>query len=555
MKDYTHYYPSRRERLKHKAIKNFEVHYDNGDESYLVDINNDFKKKVIIKAHSNPINEYLEDLKMYYIDDPTKPIRWGDEINGYDDNDGHNYMVVTRPQSNGFSSKCRIRKMYNRIRFLKNDRIHIRNCIMAKGLLYNVTSYVTETEVFEDEDMIAILVRYDDITKQLRMFDNIWFDNDLHYKIVKIDNYTLKERLEDFGILQIVLIKTVFGELTGYRFGEQPFNVVGILRYAKLKERIYNAKAREILTPHDVIKPGDYITHTFPRNPYFNDNIIAPDDYTETRTYIVKSLVDMRNEYDSAFILNCTAEFNIKDEYGDAYTVHAYFEDNSTQLMSNERNTNVFNENSKYKCIVQNNKYTRQLGKEVSRVMIFGDCYEVVGIDKLTGEGIIGVEFVESKINPTLDNFELQIADYYKINYIEDTTSDKEFEILYADPNLWSYLNGYEEILLGERTEFSISYEQKIILNESPTIAPYNIKWMLTYEDGSLVENNEDIAYISNGNKLYIQTKTKVPLLGTKMCLIARVCFEEQIYDKLKDSYTTQYKISEHSKFINVSGW
>ena len=555
MKDYTHYYPSREERLKHKAIKNFEVHYDNGDESYFIKVNGEFECPVIVKAHSNPMNEYLEDLKMYYIDDPAKPIRWGDEISGYDDNDGHNYMVVTRPQSNGFSSKCRIRKMYNRIRFFKKDRMHTYNCIMAKGLLYNVTSYVTETEVFEDEDMIAILVRYDNITKQLRMFDNIWFDNKLHYKIVKIDNYTLKERLEDFGVLQIVLIKTVFGELTGYRFGEQPFDVVGILRYAKLKERIYNAKAREILTPHDVIKPGDYIVHTFPRNPYSNDNIIAPNDYTETRTYIVKSLVDMRNEYDSAFILNCTAEFNMKDEHGDAYTVHAYFEDNSTQLMSNERNSNVFNENSKYKCIVQNNKYTRQLGKEVSRVMIFGDCYEVVGIDKLTGEGIIGVEFVESKINPTLDNLELQIADYYKTDYIEDTTSDEEFDILYQDTNSWIYLNGYEEILLGEKSEFSISYEPKIISNKNPVLTPYKIEFLLTNEDGTPVDHENDIHYFIDEDKFYIQTESRVSLLGTKLCLNAKVYFEEKLYSSSTMEYTTQYKTSEKTKIINVSGW
>lgn len=545
---------SRDARFKHKAEKNFEVHFNNSDEAYIVGVNGKYKQQVIIKEHSNPINEYLEDQKMYYIDNPQRPIRWGDEITGFDDGDGKKYLVVTRPQSNNYTSKCRIRKMYNRISFQKDDVKYTYDCIMAKGLLYNVTSYVKETEVFEDEDMIAILVRYDENTEKLKMFDSVLFDGNLEYKVVKVDNYTLKERLESFGVLQIVLIRTVFGTLTDYRFGQEPFEFTGILRYAKLKERIYNAKAREILTPHDVINPGDYIVHEFPRNPYVNDRIISIDDYTEKRTYIVKSLVDMRNEYDSAFILNCNAEFNMKDESGEPYTIYAYFEDNSTQLMSNERNSNVFNESSKYKCIVQNNKYTRQLGKEISRVMIFGDCYEVVGIDKLTAEGIIGVEFVESKVNPSLDNLELQIADYYKSNNIEKITSDEEFESIYQDTVEWTYLTGSDELLLGETGKFSVVYEPKIILHENPTIVPYKTKFILTYEDGTIVDDGEFI-FKQYGNDLFIKTPSKVSLLGTKFVLTVRAYFEEQIYNDVSNIDTVVCKISEHTKIINISGW
>ena len=103
-----------------------------------------------------------------------------------------------------------------------------------------------------------------------------------------------------------------------------------------MKERIYNSKAREILTPHNVLQPGDLIEATFLRNP-------TVDDSTETRMYLCQSLIDMRENYDSAFLIDCNAQFNIKDDNGDAYTVYAYFENNSTQLMSNERNSNMWN--------------------------------------------------------------------------------------------------------------------------------------------------------------------------------------------------------------------
>jgi hypothetical protein len=557
MKDYSNWHPSREERLRHNAKKTFEVHAKHGDEDTLALVNGEFKTRVILKEHTNPMNFALEDKKMYFVNEPGKMIRRGDVISGIDEYD---YIVVTIPESNGVTSKCRVRKMYDEMIFAKNGEEHTFSCVVAKGLLYDAGSYASEDTAFTEEGFIALIVQYNNITQTLEMFDPVIVNGEYH-RIVKVDPVRLKEYKEDHGVLQLILstaIACVPDEDSGdvmetdvlvdHRYGIEPFKITGILRYAKLKERIYNSKAREILTPHNVLKPGDYIEATFLRNP-------KVDKSTETRIYLTQSLIDMRQDYDSAFLIDCNAHFNIKDDNGDAYTVWAYFENNSTQLMSNERNSNMWNDNSKWKCLIQSNELTRKLGKDIARVIIDGEGYEIVGTDRLSAEGVIGIEFVASYLNPSLDNMDLQIADYYRFDSMEDVTSDEEFETIYEDANSWSYLVGDEALLLGEQGVYEVFVEPKISENKTPQFSVKNIEFVLTDIDGNEIENGDDIVYATVDNKFYIKTAVKVPLLGTKLFLTAKVTFEETIYDVVTMQYITKEKVSENTKYFYVSGW
>ena len=557
MKDYSNWYPSREERLRYNALKTFGAHAKYGDEDKFAMVNGEFKARVIVKDHTNPLNFGLEDKKMYFVNDPKRQVCRGDIVSGIDD---RNYIVVTIPESNGVISKCRGRKMYDTMSFVKDGQEHVFDCVVAKGLLYDSMSYVTETTVFTEEDFIALIVQYNEITQTLQMFDIVIVNGEYH-RIVKVDPYRLKEHPDEKGVLQLVLTKAITcvaaddsenimktDTLIDHRYGIEPFNITGILRYAKLKERIYNSKAREILTPHNVLQPGDIIEATFLRNP-------TVDDSTETRMYLCQSLIDMRENYDSAFLIDCNAQFNIKNDNGDAYTVYAYFENNSTQLMSNERNSNMWNDNSKFKCLVQSNPLTRKLGKEISRVIIDGDGWEIVGTDRLSAEGIIGVEFVASFINPSLDNLELQIADYYRFDSMEDVTSDEEFETIYKDVNAWSYLVGDEALLLGEQGVYEVFVEPKIENSKSPKITATGVEFVLTYEDGNVVDSKDIVYSYDEQGKFFIKTAQKVPLLGTKLRLTARVTFEEIVYNSTTMSYTTNNKISENTKEFYVSGW
>lgn len=436
MKDYSNYYPSRRDRRKHKTTQNFLIHNRESNEGCLVYVNGDknYRLPVIIKDHTNPINEYLEDKKMYFLNDyEDKSIVWGDEvtIEGSEKYEDGDYLIITRPDTDGYESKCRIRKMYNDAKFKIDDVELNYKCIMADGLLYNASAYVNDVNVFTEEDLRAILIRYDKNTSKIKLFDNILVDG-LMYKVSKIDNYTLKKYNEEFGVIQMAIIRTIFGELS---VNGKPF--IGITRYARLKEQVYNSKARQVLSYHNVIKSGDYIAHKYLRD---------EDGNYETRIYIVKSLVDVKNEYDTCFAVNCDAEFNmrrIKDfDLGESIMIPAYFEDNRTQQLVNERNANAFVENSKYQCLVQNNAHTRQLGKEVSRIIVRDEAYRIVGTDKLCLEGAIYVGLMDSKKNPSTDNIELGIADYYKtdsreINIDIDEEIVGEDKILFGDSGVY----------------------------------------------------------------------------------------------------------------------
>ena len=119
MKDYSNWYGSREERMRHNAKKTFEIHAKPGNEDLVALVNESFHKRVIIKDHTNPMNFALEDKKMYFVDEHGREIVRGDEIAGIAD---EKYIVVTIPESNGVTSKCRVRKMYDKMSF-KIDEI------------------------------------------------------------------------------------------------------------------------------------------------------------------------------------------------------------------------------------------------------------------------------------------------------------------------------------------------------------------------------------------------------------------------------------------------
>lgn len=497
MKDYSNYYPSKKDRRKHKTTQSFLIHHRESNEGITVHVNHDYDYRlpVIIKDHSNPLNDLKEDKKMYFLNDhEDKTINWGDvitisESEKYDDG---NYLVITQPDTDGFESKCRIRKMNNDARFKVNGVEYEYGCIMADGLLYDATSYTGKTKVFEDEEYRAILIRYDENTSKLKLFEDIYVDN-IHYKIAKIDNYTFRRYKEDIGIIQMTIVRTIFGIL---KVNGQQFT--GLALFEQMKEAIYNSKARGLLTYHNVVKSGDYVSHTFQRD---------ESGKMETRIYIVSSLVDMKNDYDKSFILNCDAEFymkRIKDfEYGESIMIPAYFEDNRTQQLANERNTNAFIENSKYQCLVQNNAHTRRLGLEVPRIIIKNKAYRILGVDELCLEGAIYVGLMDSKINPSRDNLELGIADYYPAsNTIESEILPSPVEI-----------NGNSMVLFGDTEIYSISED----------IDWHCVIWSVEGDGVKIVTTAED--------RCVIEVENKSSLIGKKFQIKVEINSGE-VYEK-----------------------
>jgi len=108
---------------------------------------------------------------------------------------------------------------------------------------------------------------------------------------------------------------------------------------------------------------------------------------------------------------------------------------------------------------------------------------------------------------------------------------------------------------LGEQGTYEVFIEPKIAESKAPKITAQSVEFVLTDMEGNVIENSDDIVYADEDGKFYIKTAVKVPLLGTKLKLTAKVTFEEKVYDSNAMQYVVSQKISENTKEFYVSGW
>ncbi len=481
---------SYKDKVKIQGEKLFYKMWNNSSESFEITVDSEvIKKKVIIQQHVNPLNEQLEDRKLICLDKDLGSLTWGSIISGYDNNE--KYMVITKPYSNDVYSTCKVRKLNNSVLFSINDTPQNYLGILSNSMLYTEKAYTGDTNVFDEEDKKALAIPYDNITKNLKLFDEIVVDN-VEYKIVLIDTITLKEHDEERGVLQLVLLQTNFGKLT---LNLSPTNEInGILRFARLKERVYNSLGREILTPHGILNTGDYITQEFIRG-----------TIEEKRTYIVRSRIDKRIKYDSTFVIECLKTAKLLDK--DGVTIHTYpvsFQDNKSKMSDSDRSDTAIFPNSSYQAYIKFDNITHRLaedceaGKKIDRIMISGFVYKITGrpdVGSMVGIMTLGLDEEHRNNN---DNLEFGIADYN--NNISLTPAS-------------SQIVGYNTIEIGKTEEYSM---------EAPS--PYS--W-------NLIDTTDiKFASITNAKTCIIECNYNTNLIGqifTLQCIANGMTYKKQI--------------------------
>lgn len=484
MLDYTNYYvktPSLQER---GAERVFETHYLNSSEGYDVVIDGTYEKKALIQKHSNPLNSHLEDKYFTVLTRDREGVRWGSYVDGYEDK---RYIILTLPETtDGVTLKSKIRKTTDTCLFTFEDGSkYAFDCIATNYLLYDDSTYTTDTKVFEEDERKAIVVQYNDVTSKLRVIDDVQLGKH-GYRIIKIDFVTEEINGVEEGIVQLVLIRTTFGDLY---CNDEPLR--GIVRFARMKDKILNSKSRELLTDHNKVKSGDYIKHTYERDSFGN---------METRYYLVRSLIDMHLDYDVTYMLNCDAEFfmwdNVKKE---RKMIPCYVEDNRTRFEDGDKN-NILLAESQFQIIVQENEFTKKLGKQVDRILLKGEAYEVVGTDNLSLENAIYIGLSNSKVDPNKDNIELGIADF-EAQLSNDTVIEEEGDI---------EIFGDEEVITGCEHEYEVRYNGEV-------------EWSI---------DNPQLAEIisSEGNKVSIRIDSSSKNIGSN--LILKCSIGETIYTK-----------------------
>ncbi|MEG1142479.1 MAG: hypothetical protein RSE41_08580, partial [Clostridia bacterium] len=440
-------------------------------EGYQILVDGVHEKKVVIQRHSNPINQGLEDKQLTIIKEDSNEIKWGSIFEGYENS---KYIVVGEPFStDGVITKCKVRKLENKMRFKVNNSICEYDCISTKYLMYDDKTYVTDTKVFEDDDRLALVVKRDEHTSAIQVIDDVEVDG-IGYRAIK-EEVLVDENMN--GIVQIVLLRTTFGELES-----NGNKLKGIIRFARMKDKLLNSKSRELITHHNMVKTGDYVTHTYKRD---------DKGSIENRVYMVQSLMDMKLDYDVTYLINCDISFNIQKENGEVITIPAYVENNRTKLQAKENNQVKFDD-SQFQVNIQYNKDTCLIGTKINRIYVKmnnydSDVYSVTGIDKLSLEGVMYVGLKLDKVDKNRDNEELCVADYKTIDNVIDPLK----------------INGNNTMYIGSEEEYTLS-----------TIQPAS--WNLSSNDYAEIIS-------SDFNKVKVRAKKDNKNVGKTIELVAKV--------------------------------
>lgn len=485
MNDYTNYHRrTLKDNLRDTTQKLFELQYRTGEEGYEVTVDSTHKTQVIIQNHINPKNELLEDKKMLFLKEDMEHIHWGSLI--YSEKLRHPYMVVTEPKYNEMYVSCLIRKANNKVQFKQGNATLNYDAIMHVGKIYIEQSYVNDTVVFAEEDKRALVIKYDEHTKNLSMFHEIVVDN-VTYSVIKTEDAVLREIGSDYGVIQMVLLRQEPASLTLNFSGE----IIGIMRYARLKERVYNSNARELLTLPNVVNTGDYLTYNMKDN--------------EKRTYIVRSMVDEFEDYDRTFMVVCQKKIKFLNKNGEIVTYPVSFSDNRTKL--NEKDTwFVVQDTSAVEGYIRFDNNTAQLSYAdvegstdyvPNRFLIDGLAYRIVGSDRLTMDKLMTMKLVVDRIDENFDNLELGVADYYRFYPKEEASTVGS-------------IKGASKTFIGEETPYSLDVEsssKKEWYLEQP-LAGVSLTPM---EDGTVK------LYILNNIKLIGKTITLRCQLGSEV--------------------------------------
>ena len=212
----------------------------------------------------------------------------------------------------------------------------------------------------------------------------------------------------------------------------------------KYKEVVYDSLAKTILLEKNIIDVGDYITIT---------------EEGLDRIYLVMSKPLRKKTHDEAFMLNCQYKVRILDD--DGVTIHDYyvfFQSNKSRPGVNERAETGVTENSTFQAYIRHDNISRRLidttndkSNKISRVIIDGLAYKIVGSDPVSMKGLITLGLELSTIDSINDNLELGIADYW--NNVKEPTTPPADLVINCE---------YDDLIIGETNTYTITTDNTV---------------------------------------------------------------------------------------------
>ena len=185
-------------------------------------------------------------------------------------------------------------------------------------------------------------------------------------------------------------------------------NIINGLIQDIKSDNVNNTYKKEIITPYNTLKTGDYITHVC------NGKSI---------NYICESAIDTEIGCDKAYLLECPFSINIFDwDYNRILTYPIALKNNNAKLGVTE-GAIAITANSSFDIILKYDIHTRSFVQSdnlingivhamITRILIDnGMAFRVIGKNHLISKGLLVISIETTNRTPA-DNLELGVADY-----------------------------------------------------------------------------------------------------------------------------------------------
>ncbi len=216
--------------------------------------------------------------------------------------------------------------------------------------------------------------------------------------------------LESKLINQYNKMYSIFAQNNVLKLNLSNDNVIqGLIQDVKA-DNVNSTYKKEIITPYNTLKTGDYITHVV---------------NGKTINFLVESAIDTEIAHDKAYLLECPYIVNIFDwDYSNILTYPIALKNNNAKLGVTE-GAIAITANSSFDIILKYDEHTRSFvtstnvingieHAKITRILLDGMAFRVIGVNHLISKGLLVISIETTNITPN-DNLELgvQVADYF----------------------------------------------------------------------------------------------------------------------------------------------
>lgn len=150
----------------------------------------------------------------------------------------------------------------------------------------------------------------------------------------------------------------------------------------------------------------------------FIENSLSSGNYIKwiDKYWLVTHFDPLGDIYKRGIMHRCYTTLRWQDKEG--VVREAWFSrktDVSPNFGVDDRKVTIVMPDERRQIVVQSNQHTQRFNK-TQRFILDGRAWKIITLDDIA-DGIINIVLQEDQINPDVDNEELRIADYYKINY------------------------------------------------------------------------------------------------------------------------------------------